>query len=73
MDANTLERRHRPYRNAWFLVKKKIGDYRLINSATEMNSITIRNAMLPPNVDKFAKDLTRRPMLTLLDFLLGYD
>jgi hypothetical protein len=38
-----------------------------------MNSITIYDAMLPPNVDEFAKDLTRRPMLTLLDFLLGYD
>jgi hypothetical protein len=38
-----------------------------------MNSVTIRNAMLPPNADEFAKDLARRPMSTLLDFLLGYD
>jgi hypothetical protein len=38
-----------------------------------MNSVTIRNAMLPPNTDEFAEDLARRPMSTLLDFLLGYD
>jgi hypothetical protein len=73
MDANILERRHRPYRNAWFLVKKKTGGHRLINSATEMNSVTIRDAILPPNADEFAKDLARRPISTLLDFLLGYD
>jgi transposase InsO family protein len=73
MDANTLERGHGPYRNAWFLVKKKTGGHRLINSATEMNSVTIRDAMLPPNADEFAEDLAGRPMSTLLDFLSGYD
>jgi hypothetical protein len=38
-----------------------------------MNNVTIRDTMLPPNIDEFAKDLTRRPISTLLDFLLGYD
>jgi hypothetical protein len=38
-----------------------------------MNSVTIRDTILPPNTDEFAKDLARRPILTLLDFLLGYD
>jgi hypothetical protein len=51
IDANVLERSHGPYRNPWFLVEKKDKKHRLINSATNINAVTVRDAMLPPNVD----------------------
>ena len=47
---------HGPYRNPWFLVKKAIKGYRLINAAMEMNRVTIRDANLPPQTDEFAKE-----------------
>lgn len=73
MDVGVLERGHRPYRNPWFLVKKKTTGHRLINSVTNINVVIIRDAMLPPNADEFAEDLVGRPVSSLLDFLSRYD
>jgi hypothetical protein len=73
IDANILERSHGPYRNPWFLVEKKDKKHRLINSATNINAVTVRDAMLPPNVDEFSEHVAGRPVCTLLDFLSGYD
>ena len=36
-----LEYYNGPYRNPWFLVKKKSGKYRLINATIEINKYTI--------------------------------
>jgi len=44
------------YRNPWFLIKKAIKGYRLINAAMEMNRVMIRDANLPPQMDEFAKE-----------------
>ena len=54
-------------------MKKKDSKYRLINSTTFINTYTIRDAILPPNIDEFIEDIIGRPISTLLDFLLGYD
>jgi len=47
---------HGLYRNPWFLIKKAIKGYRLINAAMEMNRVTIRDANLPLQTDEFAKE-----------------
>lgn len=73
IDAAVLERSHRLYRNPWFLVQKKDKKHRLINSATNINAVTIRDAMLPLNVNEFSEHVAGRPVCTLLDFLSGYD
>ena len=68
-----LEECHGPYRNPWFLVAKRNGGYRLINSATEINRITLKDACIPPNVEEFAEDFTGLSMASVLDLFSGYD
>ena len=73
IDAGILEQCHGPYRNPWFLVKKKNGKHRFINSAIYVNAVTIRDALIPPNVDEFAEDVAGRSLVSLVDFFSGYD
>jgi hypothetical protein len=62
-----------PYRNPWFLVKKKSGKYRIVNAAMKVNEVTVRDANLPPNVDSFAEDIAGQAVSSLMDFFSGYD
>ena len=73
MRNGILEPCHGPYRNPWFLVKKKNGKYRLINSATNINRVTIKDANLPPSPDQFAEEFAGRAIGSYLDFFSGYD
>jgi hypothetical protein len=73
IDANVLERSYGLYRNPWFLVEKKDKKHRLINLATNINVVTVRDAILPPNVDEFLEHIAGRPVCILLDFLSRYD
>lgn len=73
LNAGTLEFCHGPYRNPWFLVKKKDKGYRMINAAMNMNKVTIRDANLPPESDEFAEEFAGMPMTSLIDWFSGYD
>ncbi|KAJ9246723.1 hypothetical protein DTO195F2_9270 [Paecilomyces variotii] len=73
MNAGILERSQGPYRNPWFLVKKKSGKYRLINAAMEVNRVTIRDANLPPSADEFSEEFSGMLVSTLIDLFSGYD
>lgn len=69
-----IEPCHGPYRNPWYLVKKKEkGTYRLVNAAMEMNRVTIRDANLPPSADEFSEDFAGCAIASLVDFFSGYD
>ena len=69
-----LEYSNGPYRNPWFLVKKKKpGEYRLINSATSLNAVTRRDANLLLLVDKFTEEFTGCHIASLVDLYSGYD
>jgi len=69
-----LEHCSGPYRNPWFLVKKKKpGEFRLINAAMEINRRTIRDANLPPSVDDFSEEFAGCKVASLIDFFSGYD
>ena len=72
-DCGALERSFGSYRKPWFLVPKKTGKYRLINSAQRLNALTIKDASLPPTVDEFSKEFAGYPLISLLDLFLGYD
>ena len=61
------------YRNPWFLIKKKNGKHRFINSAIHMNRVTIRDAMTPPNIDEFLEDVAARLLVSLVDVFSGFD
>jgi len=73
LGSGVLEYCEGPYRNPWFLVKKKSGDYRLINAAMEYNKHTIRDANLPPSVDDFSEEFAGCYIASLLDLFSGYD
>jgi len=63
-----------PYRNPWFLVAKKApGTYRLINAAMKLNSVSLRDANLPPSVDEFSEEFAGCAIASLIDFFSGYD
>src|SRR5204863_6911596 len=53
--AEVLKYYDRPYRNPWFLVKKKCGKYHIVNVAMNANQYTIHNANLPLSVKEFAE------------------
>jgi hypothetical protein len=74
LNREVLEYSKGPYKNPWFLVKKKKpGDYRLINSATYLNIVTRRDANLPPSVDEFAEEFTGYYVTSLVDLYSGYN
>ncbi|KAF0330592.1 pol protein [Colletotrichum asianum] len=68
-----LEESHGSYRNSWFLVAKKDGNMRLINSCTKLNKISIRDAFIPPGADEFSEDFADCEIMSLLDLFSGYD
>jgi hypothetical protein len=74
LDKGVLEYSERPYKNPWFLVKKKtLRDYRLINSATHLNTVTRRDANLLPSVDEFIEEFADYYIISLVDLYSGYD
>jgi hypothetical protein len=69
-----LEYSEGPYKNPWFLVKKKKpGDYRLINSAIYLNIVTRRDANLPSSVDEFIEEFIGCYIVSLVDLYSGYN
>ena len=74
LERGVLEKCNGPYRNPWFLVAKKVaGTYRLINAAMKMNSVTLRDANLPPSVDEVSEEFAGCACASLIDFFSGYD
>jgi len=62
-----------PYRNPWFLVRKKSGKYRLVNAAMEINKHTVQDANLPLSVNEFSEEFASCQIASMIDFFSGYD
>ena len=45
----------------------------MILAAQKINSVTIRDASLPPSADDFSEEFAGYPVISLLDFFSGYD
>ena len=74
VEKGVLEPSYGPYRNPWFLVKKKEkGKYRLVNIAIEINRVIVRDVNLPPFVNEFFKEFIRYIIAFLINFFSGYD
>jgi hypothetical protein len=74
LNRGVLEYSKEPYKNPWFLVKKKKpGDYRLINLAIHLNTVTRRDANLPSSVDEFAEEFIGCYITSLVDLYSGYN
>jgi hypothetical protein len=73
LDRGTWERGDGQYRNPWHLVPKKDEGVRFINNAQKMNSVTIRDANLPPTADEFSERFAGCKIMSLMDLFSGYD
>jgi hypothetical protein len=74
LDNSLFKYYYGPYRNPYFLVKKKeANSYRLVFAAMLMNAVTIRDANLPPRVDNFAEEFARMAVTLLLDLFSRYN
>ena len=74
LEAGRLERCYSPYRNPYFLVKKKEANkYRLVFAAMLINAVIIRDTNLPPNVDKFIEEFSGIAVTLLINLFSGYN
>jgi hypothetical protein len=74
LERGVLEKYKGAYRNPWFLVvKKEVGEYRLINTAMKMNKVTLKDANLLPLIDEFSEEFIGCITASLVDFFSGYD
>ncbi|EFW13399.1 conserved hypothetical protein [Coccidioides posadasii str. Silveira] len=74
LEAKMLEPCHGLYTNPYFLVAKKQKDkYYLVDTAHMYNKVTIWNAFIPPNVDKYTEDFSGLVMASLCNLFSGYD
>jgi hypothetical protein len=69
-----LKRNENPYRNSWFLAKKKDKiSYRLINITMKMNRVTIKDINMFPSADEFAEKFSGYAVISLINFFFRYD
>jgi hypothetical protein len=74
LDRGVLEYFKGPYKNPWFLVKKKKpGEYRLINLAIYLNTVIRRDTNLPSSVNEFADEFTGCYIVSLVDLYSDYN
>jgi hypothetical protein len=74
LNREVLEYSKGPYRNLWFLVKKKKPrDYKLINLATHLNIITRQNTNLPLSINEFTKEFIGCYITSLVDLYSSYN
>jgi len=59
------------YRNRYFLVKKKVGDFDFINDVQLLNGVTTRNSGMPSSVDEFSEDFASYPLTYTIDYYSG--
>ena len=68
-----LEDYNRAYRNPWFLVKKKLNAYRIVDTIIYRNKVIIKDTNLSPNIDKFSEDFARIYISLLINYNSRYD
>lgn len=71
--SGLYERSQSAYRSGFFAVEKKDGRIRLVHDLQRLNSITIRDAGLPPLMDEMTEQLAGCHIYTGLDAFSGYD
>jgi hypothetical protein len=73
IDTGVMELCQSAYRSHWFCVMKKNGKLRMVFNLHQLNSITIRDAGLPPILDSFVEPFAGSQCYTVFDILSGFD
>jgi len=55
------------------VAKKEVREYQLINTVIKINEIMLRDANLPPSVDKFLEEFIGYITASLINFFSGYN
>jgi hypothetical protein len=73
LSTDVYEPSNSAYRSKIFTVTKKQGTIRIVHDLQKLNSITIKDAGLPPAVEQFAEWYAAKSIYTLMDIYVGYD
>jgi hypothetical protein len=74
LDKRVLKYSKGPYKNLWFLVKKKKPrEYKLINLAIYLNVIIRRDTNLPLSINEFANEFTGYYITSLVNLYSSYN
>jgi hypothetical protein len=72
-DSRKYERSASSYHSAIFVVEKKSGLLRLVHDLQPLNAVTIRDAGLPPRINKMIDQFTGRTCYCICDLKSRYD
>src|ERR1700727_2812795 len=73
IENGVLEGCQSAYRSHWFCVLKKDHKLRIVYDLQQLNSITVRDAGLPPILDSFVEPFAGSQCYTVLDMCSGFD
>jgi len=73
LEQGVLERCHGPYSSRYWFVPKKDGKLRFVQDLQQLNSVTVKDSGVPPDVEAFSEQFAGFPIYCCLDFLQGYD
>ena len=73
INAGVYEPAYTAYQSNWFYVKKK-NDSKLhiVHDLQKLNSVTLRDAAVPPIIKEFVEAYARRSVYTVLDMYWGF-
>jgi hypothetical protein len=60
------------YRSKWFCVVKKNGKLHIVHNLELLNTVTIRDIGIPPNLDEFVEPFAGYSIYTVLDLFWGF-
>lgn len=72
VESGNLEPAHASYRSRVFVVQKPKGGLRIVHDLQPLNAVSVQDAMLPPNVYKFAEGFIGYSVYATMDLYSGY-
>ena len=73
IDAGVFEPSNSSYRSRWFVVAKKGGKLRIVQSLEPLNKVTIAHSGVPPFTEQLAEQFAGRACCSMMDLFVGYD
>src|SRR5260221_660086 len=73
MSSGKYEPSSASYQSTFFAVEKKGGALQVVHDLQPLNTVTIRDATLPPCMDNMIKSFVGHAVYSLFDLKLGYD
>jgi len=73
IDSDVYEPSGSSYRSCWFCVPQKNGKFQIVHDLQPLNTVTIKDAGMPPNIELYVEHCAGRAIYTLGDLYVGYD